>query len=115
MKPVQAFMTTDGLIFTSQEEAEQHEADLAILPTIDAFLNSTANTYHGRSSEEHRSVGNRPVGEMEKRQCLMTISSRSLCTAKTTTLRVCTQKLTFLSLHESSRLTSSLTLKRRTK
>ena len=47
MKPIEAFMTTDGLIFTSQEEAEQHEADLAILPTIDAFLNSTANTYHG--------------------------------------------------------------------
>ena len=63
MKPIEAFMTTDGLIFTSQEEAEQHEADLAILPTIDAFLNSTANTYHG---VPQKSIARSAIARLEK-------------------------------------------------
>jgi hypothetical protein len=63
MKPVQAFMTTDGLIFTSEDEAFQHEADLAILPTIDAFLNSTANTYHG---VPQKSIARSAIARWEK-------------------------------------------------
>lgn len=63
MKPIEAFMTTDGLVFTSQELAEQHEADLAILPTIDAFLNSTANTYHG---VPQKSIARQAIARWEK-------------------------------------------------
>ena len=63
MKAIQAFVTSDGILFQNEEEAAQHEADLAILPTIDAFLNSTANTYQG---VPQKSIARQAIARWEK-------------------------------------------------
>jgi len=63
MKPIQAFVTSDGILFSSEEEAAAHEDDLAILPTIDAFLNSTANNYQG---VPQKSIARQAIARWEK-------------------------------------------------
>ena len=47
MKEIKAFITSDGRLFTVQDEAISHEEHLKVYPVIDAFLDSSANEYHG--------------------------------------------------------------------
>jgi hypothetical protein len=45
MKTIQAFQTTDGKVFTSEEDAKKHEVFLSQHDVIDNFLKSHLNTY----------------------------------------------------------------------
>lgn len=45
MKPIQAFETTDGKIFPTEDEAKRHEMFLSQYDVIDEFLKSTFNPY----------------------------------------------------------------------
>lgn len=63
MKEIKAFMTNDGRMFVSEEEAKIHEEYLNIFPVIDAFLDSDDNSYKG---VPQRAIARKSIAEWEK-------------------------------------------------
>lgn len=53
MKPISAFITTDGEIFVTEEAAERHEFFLANKDLVENFLESNENPYKGSA---HRRI-----------------------------------------------------------
>lgn len=47
MKTIKAFMTEDGVIHSSEEDAQRHEMVLSKHTIIDKFLDSKMNPYKG--------------------------------------------------------------------
>ena len=63
MKEIKAFLTSDGRMFASEEEAKIHEEYLNIFPVIDAFLDSDDNSYKG---VPQRAIARKSIAEWEK-------------------------------------------------
>jgi hypothetical protein len=62
MKPVKAFQTSDGTLFSAPEAAEKHEMMLSKESVVDDFLNSHLNPYTGHA---HRSMARSTVVNWE--------------------------------------------------
>lgn len=45
MKPIQAYQSSDGKIFATEEEAKKHEMFLSKNDIVDEFLKSSSNSY----------------------------------------------------------------------
>lgn len=58
MKKIEAFMTSDGLLHQTEEDAQRHEVYLSRKVEVDEFLNSRANTYKGIA---HRSMARQTI------------------------------------------------------
>jgi len=58
MKPVTAFQTSDGTLFSTPESADKHEMMLSKENVIDKFLDSSFNPYTGHA---HRSMARNTV------------------------------------------------------
>ena len=63
MKEIKAFMTKDGQMFVSEDEAKIHEDYLNIFPVIDAFLDSEDNSYN---SVPQRAIVRISIAKWEK-------------------------------------------------
>ena len=53
MKPITAYQTTDGMLFSLKLEAEKHEMSLSKRGVIEDYLDSALNTYTGHA---HKSM-----------------------------------------------------------
>ncbi len=53
MKPINAFETSDGKLFVTEQEAEKHELFLAKRDVVEDFLESELNPYTGHA---HKSM-----------------------------------------------------------
>ena len=53
MKPITAYQTTDGTLFSLKLEAEKHEMSLSKRGVIEDYLDSTLNPYTGHA---HKSM-----------------------------------------------------------
>ena len=62
MKPVSAFQTSDGTLFSAAEAAQKHEMMLAKESVVDEFLDSPLNPYTGHA---HRSMARNTVVNWE--------------------------------------------------
>ena len=62
MKPVKAFQTSDGTLFSASEAAEKHEMMLSKESVVDEFLDSKLNPYTGHA---HRSMARNTVVNWE--------------------------------------------------
>ena len=62
MKPVSAFQTSDGTLFSSSDAAEKHEMMLSKESVVDEFLDSSLNSYTGHA---HRSMARNTVVNWE--------------------------------------------------
>lgn len=62
MKPIEAFQTSDGTLFSTKESAEKHEMMLAKESVVDDFLDSSLNPYTGHA---HRSMARNTVVNWE--------------------------------------------------
>jgi len=58
MKPITAFQTSDGTLFSTEQAAEKHEMMLDKENVIDEFLDSELNSYTGHA---HRSMARNTV------------------------------------------------------
>jgi len=58
MKPVTAFETSDGTLFSTAQAAEKHEIMLSKESVVDEFLDSSLNPYTGHA---HRSMARNTV------------------------------------------------------
>lgn len=62
MKPVTAFQTSDGTLFSTLEAAEKHDMMLSKENVVDEFLDSDLNPYTGHA---HRSMARNTVVNWE--------------------------------------------------
>jgi hypothetical protein len=62
MKPVEAFQTSDGMLFSTAQSAEKHEMMLSKESVVDEFLDSDLNPYTGHA---HRSMARNTVVNWE--------------------------------------------------
>jgi hypothetical protein len=62
MKPVTAFETSDGMLFSTEQSAEKHEMMLSKENVVDEFLDSELNPYTGHA---HRSMARNTVVNWE--------------------------------------------------
>lgn len=62
MKPISAFQTSDGTLFSTAEAAEKHEMMLTKESVVDEFLDSGLNPYTGHA---HRSMARNTVVNWE--------------------------------------------------
>jgi hypothetical protein len=58
MKPVTAYQSSDGTLFSTEGAAEKHDMMLAKEGVVDAFLDSGLNSYTGHA---HRSMARNTV------------------------------------------------------
>ena len=62
MKPVTAYETSDGTLFSASDAAEKHEMMLSKESVVDEFLDSSLNPYTGHA---HRSMARNTVVNWE--------------------------------------------------
>jgi hypothetical protein len=62
MKPITAFQTSDGTLFSTEQAAEKHEMMLVKESVIDEFLDSSLNSYTGHA---HRSMARNTIVNWE--------------------------------------------------